>query len=438
LRSIHLGPVRSTTTASGEPTGSLSSTNIFSIMSAHFLLLIACINFVNLTTARAAERAREVGIRKAIGAVRQSARDGSSSARAILLCLIAFVLAVGLCNALQPLFTLAPRHPHPPPCPWRRRLYPDPVIWHRPRHRRRRRRLPRDSSCPASTRSPCSKAVSPSTKNGLAMRQTLVVFQFTISTALIIGTIVVYNQLRFMQNQDLGFKKDPGSWPSSYYGDSAVRANHRAYPPGAKVSFPNVTGRRLLQSNVPGEFARQLVPPESPIPTATLQGANLNFYVVDFDLLQPLRHEDGGRSGFFESVSPPIPVERPHRQRSRRPQPRLRRSNVKARGSEILTMWGTDGTIIGVAKDFHYQLPPGQSIQPLGLSASSTRMDSITTISVKVAGDHVPQTVAALRRPLAPARTGPARSNILSSTRTSQNSIPPRTGSSACSCISRC
>src|SRR5262249_4572313 len=63
-----------------------------------------------------------------------------------------------------------------------------------------------------------------STGQGLALRQTLVVFQFTISTVLIIVTIFVYNNLRFMQNHDLGFNKDQ-ELAINFSGDSAIRAN---------------------------------------------------------------------------------------------------------------------------------------------------------------------------------------------------------------------
>jgi putative ABC transport system permease protein len=70
---------------------------------ALFILLIACINFVNLTIARSLRRAKEIGIRKVIGSSRQQliVRFLGES---FFLCLIAFVLAVGLVQALLPLF----------------------------------------------------------------------------------------------------------------------------------------------------------------------------------------------------------------------------------------------------------------------------------------------------------------------------------------------
>jgi putative ABC transport system permease protein len=82
--------------------GSTSNVYIFSIVGL-FILLIACINFVNLTTARSAERAKEVGIRKVIGAARfQLTRQFLGES--IVITLLAFLLATGLCSALLPLF----------------------------------------------------------------------------------------------------------------------------------------------------------------------------------------------------------------------------------------------------------------------------------------------------------------------------------------------
>ena len=58
-------------------TGNIKNVYIFSIV-AVFILLIACFNFINLTTARSAERAKEVGIRKVVGAGRQQLTGNTS------------------------------------------------------------------------------------------------------------------------------------------------------------------------------------------------------------------------------------------------------------------------------------------------------------------------------------------------------------------------
>ena len=86
----------------GFVTGSITNVYIFSII-AIFILGIACINFINLTTARSVERAKEVGIRKVVGAIRYQL-VGQFIGESIIISLLAFILAVLLSSALLPLF----------------------------------------------------------------------------------------------------------------------------------------------------------------------------------------------------------------------------------------------------------------------------------------------------------------------------------------------
>ncbi|WP_431213875.1 ABC transporter permease [Puia sp. P3] len=86
----------------GNARGSLTNIYVFSIVGI-FILLIAAINFVNLSTARSTERAKEVGIRKVIGAERRQL-TAQFLGESVILCLIAFVLSVGVCAALLPAF----------------------------------------------------------------------------------------------------------------------------------------------------------------------------------------------------------------------------------------------------------------------------------------------------------------------------------------------
>src|SRR3984957_2976455 len=82
--------------------GHIGNVYIFSIIGA-FIVLIAGINFVNLTTARSVERAKEVGIRKVMGAGKWMLA-GQFIGESIILCLIAYVFAVGLSALMLPLF----------------------------------------------------------------------------------------------------------------------------------------------------------------------------------------------------------------------------------------------------------------------------------------------------------------------------------------------
>ena len=392
LKSIYLGPTLNNY-GSGEPTGSKSNTNIFSIVGI-FILLIACINFINLTTARASERAREVGIRKAVGAIRGQLTS-QFLGESILLCLIAFAIATGLCNLLHPLFTGLLGKDIPLQAFGAggyvglllviaigigalAGIYPALVM---------------------SSFNPIVvlKGRLISTKKGFTMRQILVVFQFTISTALIIGTIVVFNQLKYMQDQDLGFNKTQ-EVAINYFGDSAVQVNTE-YIRHELSAIPGVKGISF-SSNVPGTA------PDNwylriANPNGNMQGANLNFYVVDFDFFKQYDiHLAGGRSfsQAFTTDSTHAIVLNEAAARS------LGYGDPGKAVGRKFNMWGTDGVIIGVAKDFHYRSLQ-ESIQPLAFRIMHPGFYGL--ISVKISGDHVPRTLAALGdrwRSLAPER----------------------------------
>lgn len=172
---------------------------------AGLILLIACANYINLATARATVRAREVGIRKAVGALFGQLM-GQFLSESLLLLLPSMVLATGLCWLFLPLLNdllstqIAFRLLEGPYLAglaggWLllavlAGFYPALVL---SRFR------------PIST---LKGGLVQGLRTGLSMRQGLVVFQFAISTLLIIGTIVVRAQLDFMQTKKLGLDKE--------------------------------------------------------------------------------------------------------------------------------------------------------------------------------------------------------------------------------------
>lgn len=186
------------------PNGSMTAVYIFGVV-AVFILFLACINFINLSTARSVERAREVGIRKTFGSERK-ALIGQFLMESVLISVISMILAFGLTLLLLPLFnTVAGKHLT---VAWFLQpvwllllpafviitgiiagLYPAFVL---------------------SSFNPIMvlKGRFKSNRYGLALRNGLVVFQFTVSVILIISTIVVNRQMNYMLGNKLGFKKD--------------------------------------------------------------------------------------------------------------------------------------------------------------------------------------------------------------------------------------
>jgi putative ABC transport system permease protein len=181
-----------------------SYTNVFSII-ALIVLFIACINFMNLSTARSAERAREVGIRKSVGAYRFQLA-GQFIGETLLLSLIALVFAVGLVELALPYINKLSQRDLSLPLfsSWRTLLtilvgtavvgvisglYPAIYL---------------SSFQPSRV----LKGLLLTGKNKGMLRNILVVGQFASAIFLIIATIFVVRQLNFMQSRDPGFIRD--------------------------------------------------------------------------------------------------------------------------------------------------------------------------------------------------------------------------------------
>ncbi len=183
--------------------GRIDYIKIFSIV-AIFILAIACINFMNLATARSVKRAKEVGVRKVVGAYRNSLM-GQFLGESMLITLIALVFSVLLVWLILPVFNeLTTKH------------------------------LTLDFTRPAfllvlfslalltglvagSYPALFMSALNPVVilKGGLKFksgatffRKGLVVLQFGVSILLILGTFVVYRQIQFIQHKNLGYNRD--------------------------------------------------------------------------------------------------------------------------------------------------------------------------------------------------------------------------------------
>ncbi len=201
LTDIHLNSNKS---YEFEANGNITYVYIFSII-AIFILLIACVNFMNLSTARSANRAKEVGIRKVAGSLR-SHLITQFLTESVLTSFFSLVLAVGIAALLLPLFNqLAGKQMHV----WT--LF---STW----------LLPLlvaliivvgclAGSYPAFYLSAFQpvQVLKGSIAKGFKsswLRSGLVVFQFFISISLIIGTLVIYNQLNYLRSREIGYNRD--------------------------------------------------------------------------------------------------------------------------------------------------------------------------------------------------------------------------------------
>ena len=188
----------------GHEMGNIQYVYIFGVV-ARFVLLLACINFMNLSTARSANRAKEIGLRKVSGALRSSIA-GQFLGESILMAFAALVFAILLVTNLLPLFNHISGKEITS------------AVWAQP-----------DiliglvvitlltgiiaGSYPALFLSGFEpvRVLKGKLKSGAkssALRKGLVVAQFALSVMLMIGTAVVYNQFVFMKNKNLGYDKE--------------------------------------------------------------------------------------------------------------------------------------------------------------------------------------------------------------------------------------
>ncbi len=366
-------------TRGGTASGSMTNVYVFSIIGI-FILLIAGINFVNLTTARSTERAREVGIRKVIGAERQQL-TAQFLGESVILCLIAFILSVLLCAALLPSFNFLAGKTistgifyHPGYIGTLlligvgigvlAGLYPALVL---------------SSFQPIVV----LKGRFSSGVKGLLLRKGLVISQFTISIGLIVATLLVGSQLNYMRHQELGFSKDQ-ELVLDTHGD-----DHRNALAEDIRRLPGVIST-AMSSSTPGSGAMNaysIIQNQK----GEMQVCSPDLFFVDFDYIPQyqmklLAGRIFSRAFGSDTTQAMILNEAALRMLGyHSPQDALGRD---------FSQWGRKGKIIGVVKDFHYE-GLQQEIRPLSLRIEPQGCDQI---SVKLKTTDLKGTIAGIER----------------------------------------
>ncbi|HXO77565.1 MAG TPA: ABC transporter permease [Puia sp.] len=276
LREIHLRP---DITNNVIPTASRTYLYILASI-AIFTLLIACINFMNLATARSAKRSAEVGIRKVLGAVKGKL-IGQFLGESVLMSGIAFFLAWGFTVALLPAFSHVTNRVLTLTLPEQLPLlagflglailtgllagiYPAFYL---------------SSFQPA-------KVLKGKFSNSLAaisLRKGLVVFQFIISVTLIVSSVVINDQMAYLRNKDLGFDKTSQIVvplrSSTAKGlraalENEFRSNTQVINTGAAAFYPGIVNPSDNLIYADGQFAQEA------------KRARMNF--LDYDYMQTL------------------------------------------------------------------------------------------------------------------------------------------------------
>jgi len=300
------------------------------------ILVIACINFINLATARSNTRAKEIGLRKVVGAEKSNIIR-QFLGESILLSLLSLFLALGFVYLLLPAFNnLAEKQLTLDIVGNASSLivlagiilftgilsggYPALLL---------------SSYKPTRT----LKGEYKTGSGGYALRRILVIGQFTATIVLIIGTILMYNQLNFIRNKDLGLDRDH---VVAITMNSELRQNYDAFKNRIKQnsSILNVTAARRIPTSI-GHMNPVYWEGTGPDQYVTMTDA-----CVEYDYFKTLGMEFvAGRS-----FSKEFPTDRENYILN---EEAAKITQLDSPLGKMFSVWEDEGTIIGIVRNFH-------------------------------------------------------------------------------------
>ncbi len=375
---------------SGRPYKDISQIYLLGLVGA-FILLIACINFMNLSTARSANRAKEVGMRKVVGAHRAHLM-AQFLGESLLLSLLAAVVALGLVCLALPAFSAFVREDL--------MLDGEVAIW-----------VAGialvvgllSATYPAlylSAFQPATVLKGGAIKAGPGqgrVRKGLVVVQFAISIALVIGTLIVADQMRLVRDKDLGFNKDEVVVASIFQRDRHLRDSGQLQKRHLQV--------RAAFSRHPSVITASA--------TSDLPGHSWPHREWFFPEGDPSRGVEvrvfGADEAFLACYDIPLLAGRNYdrtyaeRASERRGKPGelfvLNETAAAVFGwtdpvGKVLTSHVRKGRVIGIVKDFHFR-HLYEPIEPLVITAAWYRLSHL---SIRIQSQGVAETMAFLER----------------------------------------
>jgi putative ABC transport system permease protein len=360
-------------------TGSLSNIYVFSVIGI-FILIIAMINFMNLSTARSMERAKEVGIRKSVGADRMHLifQFLGESTIIVFLAMLVSLIFVAVANPLMNTLT------------GKELAVIKFINW---------QTIPAfigillvigilAGSYPAFVLSgfrpvQILKGISVANNSGVNLRKGLVVFQFSLSIILIAGTIIVYTQMNHLLDKDLGFDKEQ-MLVLDYNYDEAVNERSSALKAEMEAN-PAIISAAFSRSVPGGYFPNAGTTIQNADGEMQMQGQAI--FQVGLDFITHFNMElVAGRSYSrdfpSDSTAALVVNEAAARQYGY--------ANPADIVGKKFDQWGRSGEVIGVVKDFNF-ISLHRNIEPLTLpfEAYASRY-----LSLKVKSDNMEKTVA--------------------------------------------
>ena len=360
--------------------GRIEYVHLFTIVAA-FILLIACINFMNLTTARSVGRAKEIGIRKVVGAVRP-ALIRQFIGEAVLLSVFSVILALGMVILLLPLFNhmtgKSISFPYGAPSFWlclaALTLLTGIV----------------SGSYPAlflSAFRPIRvlKGTMKFSAGATWFRKGLVVFQFALSIILIIATMVISGQVDYVQSMDIGYDRENLVYLST---EGDLAAKFKPFREAA-LQLPGITGITSVSQD-PTDLGNGT----GGVDWDGKDANNLVMFTnvgVGYDYVKTMKLKlVAGRE-----FSPDYPTDTVGYMLN---EEALRRVGYKDPIGRRITMWGHKGTIVGIIKDFHFT-SLHDLIKPLIIRFQpDSNMGKYGEIAIRIRGSETRQSLAKLEQ----------------------------------------
>ncbi|MBO3699790.1 ABC transporter permease [Roseivirga sp. E12] len=342
---------------------------------AFFILLIAVINFMNLSTARSTKRAKEVGVKKVVGSTR-SQLQFQFMLESVLLALISTLLAGFLISiVIQPLNHLVGKEMTFSLIQWDQSLllvslglgvgilagiYPSFVL----------------SGFKALS---VLKGSFKSSGWSNGMRKGLVVFQFTISTVLIISTLIIRSQMDYIKGKNLGYEKEHlVTLPvEGVLQNESIREQLKT----SILSNPNFTHASFssgtpigIESSTSGGYSWE----------GKEGDHDNNFYIIrsDADFTDTYGMEIIEGRGFDKNLATDTMNLIINEQTAKI-------MNLEDPFSVPVTFWNRTGRVIGIVKDFHFS-SLHESIEPMLISY---RPNFTSTLTLRITGQNIPESL---------------------------------------------
>ncbi len=340
------------------------------------VLIIACINFINLTTARSNTRAKEIGMRKVVGAERADIIR-QFIGESIILSAIALLVAVGLVYLFLPAFNnLAEKQLTLDIADNVSTLflllgiilftglasgsYPAFML---------------SSFRPVNV---LKKGKLQSGSGGFVLRKILVVSQFTATIVLIIGTFLMYKQLNYIRNKDIGLDRDHVVAISM---NSELRKAYRSFKNEIKQhpNVINVTAARRLPTNI-GHINPVYWEGKGPEDYITMTDAS-----IDYDYFETLGMQIIQGRSFSEEYATDVENYVLNEEAARI-------TGLESPIGKMFSCWEDEGKIIGIVKNFHASSLHSE-IGPV-IFTLSQRHGSHSYIFVKIKPNDISGTIA--------------------------------------------